>query len=460
VISLSRNTTIFILLAIVPLIAGTQELICNCVSENNNYLQTIQEAINRAEPGETIHVPSGVYFEHLVINKSISLVGENLTSTILDGNGTGILVEILSDNVSLHNFTLRNAEKIVTLINVKNCEVQGNIIANITNSTHGTGIRAQNCENIRIYENIFDSLDCYNIYFSQTRKSFIEENMFNANKRWSQPIFLYFSEENVIESNNVSGYEALNEGGIGLLYSNNNLIRYNYIFENDWVGLSLRYSNCNVIEGNTITKHTWYGLKMENCRENNVHWNNFLSNYKHANIKNCENITWSLEKFGNYWDNYAGKDLDMNGVGEEPYQIDSENFDFFPLMGKFHNYKIGYDHSEGEIFIISNSTIENPIFIRINESASIVFNASGRQGTIGFCLTKFSKSLIEPPYNVEINGYSPVCLFNYSDDANAILYFAYLHQNQSENIKIIPEFNSILMLAIFCTLSLLIIRRK
>ena len=37
----------------------------------------IQNLINNASDGDTIHIPSGIYYESIVINKSISLIGED-----------------------------------------------------------------------------------------------------------------------------------------------------------------------------------------------------------------------------------------------------------------------------------------------------------------------------------------------------------------------------------------------
>ena len=50
---------------------------------------SIQQAINDAADGSTIEVPSGIYYEHISINKTINLVGEDVSSTIIDGGNNG-----------------------------------------------------------------------------------------------------------------------------------------------------------------------------------------------------------------------------------------------------------------------------------------------------------------------------------------------------------------------------------
>jgi rhodanese-related sulfurtransferase len=68
---------------------------------------SIQEAIDSANVGSTLYVSSGQYFEHLVLNKSLNLVGENRDTAIIDGMSNGTVVYVGSDNVSISDFKLQ-----------------------------------------------------------------------------------------------------------------------------------------------------------------------------------------------------------------------------------------------------------------------------------------------------------------------------------------------------------------
>lgn len=71
----------------------------------------IQSAINDADPGDTIFVYSGVYDENIVIRKTISLIGNGSTDTVIDGrhhNGLDT-VRVLADWVNISGFTLKNS---------------------------------------------------------------------------------------------------------------------------------------------------------------------------------------------------------------------------------------------------------------------------------------------------------------------------------------------------------------
>jgi parallel beta-helix repeat protein len=80
------------------------------LSTGLNYT-TIQEAINANETldGQTIQVGEGTYYENIFLNKSLNLIGENETNTIIDGYGAQWGVSITSNNVTLSGFTIENA---------------------------------------------------------------------------------------------------------------------------------------------------------------------------------------------------------------------------------------------------------------------------------------------------------------------------------------------------------------
>ncbi|MEM3581076.1 MAG: hypothetical protein QXQ64_07425, partial [Candidatus Bathyarchaeia archaeon] len=56
--------------------------------------KNIQEAINNASPGDIIHVSSGIYYENIVINKSVTLIGKDRENTIIDGRSLGNVISI------------------------------------------------------------------------------------------------------------------------------------------------------------------------------------------------------------------------------------------------------------------------------------------------------------------------------------------------------------------------------
>ncbi len=70
---------------------------------------TIQAAVNMAQTGDTVFVKSGHYSERIVIGKSLTLLGEDMNKTIVDGSHNGTIVTINAHNVQVRNFTLQNS---------------------------------------------------------------------------------------------------------------------------------------------------------------------------------------------------------------------------------------------------------------------------------------------------------------------------------------------------------------
>ena len=72
-----------------------------------NY-STIQEAINSANPGDTIFVydDSSPYNENVIVNKSVNLIGEDRNTTVIYGGSSGSRVRIESNWVNISGFTV------------------------------------------------------------------------------------------------------------------------------------------------------------------------------------------------------------------------------------------------------------------------------------------------------------------------------------------------------------------
>jgi parallel beta-helix repeat protein len=72
---------------------------------------TIQEAINANETlnGHVIFVDAGTYVEHVVVNKSISLIGADKFNTVIDGNYIGNVMNITASNVKITGFAIQKS---------------------------------------------------------------------------------------------------------------------------------------------------------------------------------------------------------------------------------------------------------------------------------------------------------------------------------------------------------------
>jgi parallel beta-helix repeat protein len=270
---------------------------------------SIQEAINHASDGDTIFIKKGVYVENPIVNKSISLVGEDKDSTIIDVTA-GLKVQ--SNYVNITGLTIYDGHHGIT-VSANSSRIFGN---KITDARVGIAL-----------------LSAYNNVVA----------------------------ENTLENIGLSA-------AIQLSYSNNNIIQYNYI-NSCTEGIQLRegssnntvidnlVSNCQDVAirllGSGVGKK-WYGPDGNTIMRNNISYsrvgttvyganNNVVSNNNYVNntIQFSASEDYYLIWGGtrsvntidrNYWSDYEGKDLNKDGIGDSPYVIDEYNQDKHPLM--------------------------------------------------------------------------------------------------------------------------------
>jgi parallel beta-helix repeat protein len=116
----------------------------------NNY-SSIQHAIDDAQQNDTIYVYNGTYYETIIINKSLRLIGENATTTILNGNGTRDIITIVTDYVTIMGFTVLDGHFNILINHSSNANITGN---NITSGLHGVSVQ-NGCQYITISKNVF-----------------------------------------------------------------------------------------------------------------------------------------------------------------------------------------------------------------------------------------------------------------------------------------------------------------
>jgi parallel beta-helix repeat protein len=274
------------------------------------------------------------------------------------------------------------------------------------------------------------------------------------------------SDNNTVSYNNVSGSET----GIFLsLFSSYNVFVGNKIENCSEEGIKLIQSQNNTFVKNTImnTSGALHLEQAETCN-NTFYDNNFENNTRQFLIGGTigRNI-WDNGVEGNYWSDYNGTGGSQNGIGGAPYVIDANNTDHFPLMGAFQSFNVqGFYGKFAEVDIISNSTIENALFLTSLEDQPLIWSLTlivhGQNETDGFCRITFSNDLLN-------SSSYPVYVF-YSQEWHAILsriiesngtqttlYFAYGFPSpiSDYNIGILPEFSFLLIPLLFMIATLL-----
>ncbi len=266
----------------------------------NNYTK-IQDAIDNASDGDTVFVydDSSPYKERVVINRSISLIGENRDTTVIDGKGQKNSNNIKANFVSIINFTIRNftgyyVDKGGILISSNN-----NYISNCTFTNNRKGITITGSNN--------SVNDCY-----------LYENKWDDR---GTGIFIW--------GINNGDYNRIDRC---IIYNNNGIEGLNYHF-GIWLSINADH---NTITRCTIIDHLDAGIGLYgNSNHNLIFYNNFAINNPNAIISKSFNNSWDNGMYGNYWDNYRDRYPNANqtnGIWDTPYNIKDNQFDNYPFV--------------------------------------------------------------------------------------------------------------------------------
>ena len=173
---------------------------------------TIQEAINAAVSGETITVSSGVYHDHIGIDKALTLAGEDCNTTIIDGDGQRkVIVMIKASEARFSGFTIRNGSGGVLLEYSNNSVITGNIIVNTMD-----GLSLLFSHNNTIISNTIKDNEM-GLFLGYSNSNIVYYNNFINNTEQAVTMDSQNTWDNSVEGNYWSDYqgEDLNDDGIG-----------------------------------------------------------------------------------------------------------------------------------------------------------------------------------------------------------------------------------------------------
>jgi parallel beta-helix repeat protein len=151
---------------------------------------TIQQAIDAANIDDIIYVHENVipYNEELTIAKTIKLMGENKTTTIIDSTGvtggSGVTILITGNDVLLSGFTVTGGDCGIYCDSTDGADIRHNIIS----QNNDYGIYLDNSKNTTIKSNIISNnnqdldFDGFGIYIIDSHVSGIRYNFISLNK--------------------------------------------------------------------------------------------------------------------------------------------------------------------------------------------------------------------------------------------------------------------------------------
>jgi parallel beta-helix repeat protein len=356
--------------------------------ETGETFATIQEAIDDVETldGHTLEVMADIYYEDVVVNKSLSIIG--LDMPIIFGSGTCDVVTAESASVAISGFTITAAGAYsvkdpqpmsiwpppppvryagIELNYAAGCTIENNVISvgpnnwgihlyysdmnaieNNTCNGNYHGLLVDYSTGNKIANNTFTGNEGDGVVLSYSLGNLVGWNNLCHNY---YGIFLAWSDGNTLAGNDCS-YGLM---GIRLHNSSHNAILRNNCSWNSAYGIVFYYYDCNynVLEFNMISNNTsggiWMyssdgntishneiswngcGIALYNSNDNQIFRNNFVGNVEQA--YDAGSNIWNLADGGNYWSDWNSPDADADGFVDVPRAISGgTNSDMLALV--------------------------------------------------------------------------------------------------------------------------------
>ena len=303
----------------------------------------IQDAINDSSEGDTVYVYEGIYYERVRINRTITFLGENRDTTIIDAGWIGCPVDLEANDIYVSGFTMRNSgNKSFNDAGIQfknwwdapskshNNTIIGNRIINNFN-----GIINVFSKRNKIIDNIINDNRNFGIYFySGCDYNRLENNVIRDNEE--DGIWISESEyikilNNTIKNNGFAGISLRQDCDSNDIHENIIMNQsYGIFFDGEMYG-TLR----NDIYKNTIAYCNEFGLFFWYADVNTIRENNFIENKCHCSFRYIflSKVAamlvlppQQLNKFSrNYWDDHPNT---------KPKAIDGE-MEFFLFLWAF-----------------------------------------------------------------------------------------------------------------------------
>lgn len=328
----------------------------------------IGRMILEAPAGAAVHVPPGVYREHLRITKPITLVADG--EVVIDGGGSGDIIEITAPDVTIRGFRVQNTgidldkENAAIRVLAPRAAIENNVLddilfgidlreapdsrivgntiggKNLDIARRGDGLRLWRADRTLVEGNTIrdgrDAIlwysssiivrgnvghDCrYGLHLMFSDQVVITDNEFSSN---SVGIYLMYSTGVELTGNRLIRNRGPSGYGIGLKETDQFSVRDNLILGNRsgvYIdGSPFTQAKPGVFTGNTFAYNDVGVTFLPSARGNELTANNFIDNIDQIAVSGRgrldANAFWKGD-LGNFWSDYTGYDQNADGVGD------------------------------------------------------------------------------------------------------------------------------------------------
>jgi parallel beta-helix repeat protein len=277
---------------------------------------TIQKAIDAANPGDRLQAKPWTYYENIIVNKTVTIMGTDKSTTIVTGGVTGYGFQVDANWVNISGFSMVNSVSGINIYNSLNTKIEDCLI--YSNTDYG--------------------------------------------------IWVYDSEFTIINNTEIHS----NSGGIFVRDSStrDTTITGSYIHDNLGYGIIIdlnarrtEVSYCN-ISGNAIDGIYLWSARQTTIRDSNIWDNNngiTLDSSTDTEIINCNIYTNNQYGFGNSWGGNNNRIINSNITSNDQegiYLLNAMDLEISETQIVNHTYGI-WAQGSSDIEIINSSIVNS-----------------------------------------------------------------------------------------------------
>jgi len=333
---------------------------------------TIFLAVEEAREGDTVFVKSGLYEgpinKTLIVNKTISITGENIQTTtlvlhpewitqILFGTplsyyANPILIE--ANEVKISGFTITSDGGEIA-VKGNNTQLTGNVFRVDVALMGDNQLFSQNT---LLDADVFCRGSYASVNNNKVLNGMIASESGSYDKIFDNEVVGSIaiggtSSHELVYGNSVKDgsdfyWAGISIASIGTFVVNNKILNCSKGISYDWGGNNTAkqniISNCRGPAVSVAKGYSDFTFTENQVQDNligvqaessfSLYYNNFVNNNLQVEILDENIYFWSMDNgtIGNYWSNYNGTDSNGDGIGDTPYLINKQNKDNYPLM--------------------------------------------------------------------------------------------------------------------------------
>jgi parallel beta-helix repeat protein len=214
----------------------------------------IQDAIDDSAPGDTVRIYAGTYYERIVLDKKLTLVGNGTSETVINGGNGGDVITIDADWCKVTGFKITKAGAIYSSHSGVRILSDNNTLENCDSSGNHYGFNFKDTET-QTFKNC-TSNSCFKaFYFSYSYHNTFINCVTNNNYYGYQ---LHYSHDNkIIDAEASSNHEAIH-----LKRAKNNIIEGCDFSSSDWSAIGIWFSSNNTMANCSFDNNIGNGIEV------------------------------------------------------------------------------------------------------------------------------------------------------------------------------------------------------